>query len=382
MSGRTFLLQDWVTVRSSLAPAPFVQDPSLWLDLFGFSDATAWIDVAEVTTPSGSNLNCVQIGIETAPSCDDSYFSPMAPVAQFGIGHPFYGAATSPVVVRSAKSPITNNLMRYLRWKITPGGLGAWDLTFRIRIMANRSTMFVPPLLPGCAAWYRADLGLTVTANTTSVTAWNDQSGTGDPNKNLTSGTNKPAFNLADTSYNGQSTISFTSANKNYLTSGAWANPLVQPDTWVIVGHNNTSGDGCAAIDGNDLTSGQNVGRNPSNQVSMSSSGGTLVYSPSNHWTTPSVVLAEFNGNPTPNASALWFNNLTASLVTGNAGSGTSANQGSLSVGSSNVAWNAGGANCWNGTIAEIIGYSGLLSASSKAQLRNYLRGRYGLTIG
>ena len=45
---RSFLLQDWTTIRSSVNAA-FVQDPSEWLDLDGFSDVVCWIDVMEVT---------------------------------------------------------------------------------------------------------------------------------------------------------------------------------------------------------------------------------------------------------------------------------------------------------------------------------------------
>jgi hypothetical protein len=47
---RTFLLQDWVTIRGTNGSVTtFTQDEERWLDLAGYSDASCWIDVAEVT---------------------------------------------------------------------------------------------------------------------------------------------------------------------------------------------------------------------------------------------------------------------------------------------------------------------------------------------
>jgi hypothetical protein len=83
-------------------------------------------------------------------------------------------------------------------------------------------------------------------------------------------------------------------------------------------------------------------------------------------------MLAEFAGT-----GALYFNDFTTARTTGN--DGTSAQQ-SLTVGSKSAFGGIG--NYWDGTIAEIIGYSGLLSATAKAQLRQYIRGRYAITVG
>jgi hypothetical protein len=184
---RSFLLQDWTTVRSSLN-APFIQDPNDWLDLAGFSDVVCWIDVAEVTALGGLFPGFLKLQLETAPSFDDAYFVPIAVPTSIGTVAPYVQPSATPTIVRSAKSTVSNNLMRFLRWKITPATSSTWDITFRIRAIAARSATFAPPLIAGCVAWYRGDLGISVSSGTSNVSTWNDQSGTNDTNKNLTAG--------------------------------------------------------------------------------------------------------------------------------------------------------------------------------------------------
>ena len=364
---RSFLLQDWTTLRSSLN-ASFVQDPSDWLNLAGFSDVVCWLDVQEVTPPNGDARNFLKLQLETAPSFEDAYFLPIAPPTSVGIQAPYVQPSATPTIVRSAQSTVSNNLMRFLRWNITPSTSGAWDITFRIRSIAARSTTFVPPLIAGCVAWYRPDLGVTVSPGTSSVTNWNDQSGTNDVNKNLATGVS-PTLNVSDASYMGQPTISFVRASGQYLKSGGWASPVSQPNTWLIVGNTASTSLGEAAIDANQIGGGQNIGRDGGNNVYTNA--GTVFTWP-NAWSSASVALIEFNGG----SSKIFFNDFTTAKATGPAGA---AGQGSLSVASSNVALGAG--NYWDGTIAEIIGYSGLLNATAKAQLRQYIRGRYGITV-
>jgi hypothetical protein len=51
-----------------------------------------------------------------------------------------------------------------------------------------------------------------------------------------------------------------------------------------------------------------------------------------------------------------------------------------MTLGSHNQA--SGGGSNWDGDVAEIIAYSGILAPKDKSRLRNYLNGRYGLSIG
>jgi hypothetical protein len=161
-----------------------------------------------------------------------------------------------------------------------------------------------------------------------------------------------------------------------YMTSAAWVTPLTQPDTWVIVGHTVSSTLYEVAMESNDMTTGQNISRTAANELEIATTAVlTTSTTGSRSWNQPSVLLAEYNSTQ----SKIYFNNFTSPDVTGNAGSGASSGQGSLTIGSSDHAWGIG--NYWDGTIAEIIGYSGLLSATAKAQLRQYVSGRYGITV-
>ncbi len=191
----------------------------MWLDLDSFGDATCWIDVSEVTPPAaGASL---QFAMETSPSPDDTYFSAMAPPLSFGAGAPFAQASTTPNVIRSAQSLTTNNLMRYLRWKITPSTTGPWDLTFRVRVVANRSPAFVPTLLSGCIFWLRADIGITIgtgSANT-GVSGWKDQSGSGNDAAQATPA-NQPVY--TPNAMNGLPALRMTAANAQWMSTAAF----------------------------------------------------------------------------------------------------------------------------------------------------------------
>ena len=364
---RTFLLQDWTTIRSSLG-ATFVQDIGGWLDLNGFSDVTCWIDIAEVSPPIRGSLS---LQLQTSPTCDDANFVAMAPSLQLGTAAPFVQASSTPTIVRSATGLTTNSLMRYVRWTLTPTTTASWDVTFRIHAIAARSATFVPSVLPGCILWYRADLGVNLGG--TSVLNWNDQSGTNDSNKNLTS-VNAPTYTLADSNYNNQPTVLFANASSTYMTSTSFVTPVNQPNTWVIVGHIPTLSTVLVALASNDLTSTQQIARNSTlSEITMTANSTTL--GASGTWSTPGVVLTEFYGA----SSALYYNNFTTP-TTGSVGTGAGSGLNSLTLGSSDAA--SGSGDYWDGPIAEIIGYSGILSSASKAQLRNYLRGRYGLAIG
>ncbi len=122
------------------------------------------------------------------------------------------------------------------------------------------------------------------------------------------------------------------------------------------------------------MVSGQQITRTAASKIQIMSVSTPLAVSDA--WNAPGVVLAEFNGL----LSNIFYNNFTTAAATGGAGSGAGSSQNSLTVGASDAAWGPG--SYWDGTVAEIIGYSGILSAASKSRLRNYLRGRYGLAIG
>ena len=216
---RTFLLQDWVTLRgTNTTLQTFTQDEERWLDLAGYSDATCWIDVTEVTPPAGLNTNSLSLTLETAAVCDDTYFTPMATVS-YGTAGPFTQASTTPIVVRSTRSISAAALMRYVRWKITPSTTGLWDISFRVRVVATRSNAFVPTDIAGCTLWLRSDLGVTANASTSAITLWKDQSGNG---FDAAPGTS-PTYAPASANATGLPSVHVVGASSQYLTGSLGA---------------------------------------------------------------------------------------------------------------------------------------------------------------
>jgi hypothetical protein len=108
------------------------------------------------------------------------------------------------------------------------------------------------PQLPNFAAWYRADLGVTLNGST--VSAWADQSGSGDSNRNLAQATagNQPTYVAADSTFNGQPTLSFGGAH--WLVSGTWASPPSAPTTVYLVGKFTSIAAQSVILDGNNST--------------------------------------------------------------------------------------------------------------------------------
>ena len=228
------------------------------------------------------------------------------------------------------------------------------------------SDIFVPSQIPGCQLWLRADLGVV---NSGGVIQWNDQSGTRDGNKNATaSGTAKPTFNSRNPSYSGMATIDFNGTT-NYMQSGIWATALTQPFTDFIV-CNTTVAANLLVLDG------------IATQTSINNNSGLLeTYAGSTNlvdlvdvWNSSvGVVCAVFSGA----SSAIYFNSLSAK-ATGNPG--TTARNGTTIGGYSGAPGNT--SNSWNGSIAEIITYNGILAQSEINTIIGYLGRRYNIPIG
>jgi hypothetical protein len=108
------------------------------------------------------------------------------------------------------------------------------------------------PQLPNFAAWYRADLGVTLNGST--VSAWADQSGSGDSNRNMVQATagNQPTFVAADSTFNGQPTLSFGGAH--WLVSGTWASAPAMPITIYLVAKFTSIASQTVILDGNNST--------------------------------------------------------------------------------------------------------------------------------
>jgi hypothetical protein len=151
------------------------------------------------------------------------------------------------------------------------------------------------------------------------------------------------------------------------VSAGAWASPLLQPSTWVVVANNSDSSAAAEyLIDADDATTGQSVQYTGSTTTLAISANGSSV-STTASWANAGALLGEWNGS----SSNLYFNNFTTPLASGTVGGGTAGSQGSMTFGSKNQS--SGGGSYWSGSIAEIIAYSGVLAAADKARLRLYL---------
>lgn len=126
---RSFLAQDWVTIRGNSNIDTFTQGENEWIDLAGYQDVVAWLDVKEFT-PISSNTPA--IAFQTSPTKDDALFFMMAAV------QPATTGVTMTSMLKEAMASNAPPLARWFRWQITVGGAVAWDITFRLWIAVNR----------------------------------------------------------------------------------------------------------------------------------------------------------------------------------------------------------------------------------------------------
>jgi hypothetical protein len=223
----------------------------------------------------------------------------------------------------------------------------------------SRQGSFSPASLGGLVALYDPTQGLTQASNL--VSAWNDQSGTGDSNKNLTAaGAARPTYNATDAAYGNQPTLSFAGAQ--WLEgAGAWASPQAQPATWYVVGE--------STVSGGRLIDGDATGRNAfvDNTGNMSLYAGTAFIG--NGGNAKAVYCGVFNGA----SSALYVSTITTPTTTGNPGS-NACNR--CVVGAFD-----GGVGPLTGKVAYVLGYSGSHSASQRGQVMNFLGARFGISV-
>jgi hypothetical protein len=120
---RSLIAQDWVTIRGAVA-GTVAQSEHQWLDLTGYENVIAWLQVEEVT-------GTVQMAYATSPTQDDGLFALMGTYNTFPIT-----VATGVTVTPLIKDLCTNPLGRWFRWEVVATGNG-WDVTFRLFLAAN-----------------------------------------------------------------------------------------------------------------------------------------------------------------------------------------------------------------------------------------------------
>jgi hypothetical protein len=379
---RSFELQPWVTIRANASgPAPWpavlsvTQDEGGWVDLMRFADAAFWVEVAEVTQPTGGT---VQLTIESSPSPDEPLFKPVAqPVNVAPVTDPTTNG-TIPLLVRTARTPTTVPLSRWTRWRVsvTPGATGPWDVTFRIRGAGGRSSFVLPNQLSGCLLWLRADLGITQRDAPGSVSNWADQSGNArDASQTAVNLSNQPLCNHTERYINGQATLWFDSTSSKRWMS--LASSLGSPSAiHSFVVHRRVS----ATTTDITLTGFWGIGTSGlqshmpfTDGKIYDDGGGATRY---DCGTPPAAVALNIpQAYEVQNQAGSWRNFLNGrpqfTSLTNTVGSGAASPVIGLSPGTTNV--------YYDGDIAEYIFYNRILTANERALLINYLNGRYGL---
>ncbi len=210
-------------------------------------------------------------------------------------------------------------------------------------------------------AWYRADRGTTIA---TGVSAWNDQSGTGDSNKNALQGTgaNQPTLNASDAAFNNQKTITFSSTQS--LSTGTWSVAATQALTIFIVAKAPPAN--CYLVNSGTTADVFALYKTSSTLQMLAPTSKTVAFDP----TSPFVGIFQYNGNSSKfNCSQT----TTQSLGTGMGTNGFA----SLMLGNYKGAQVLGG-----GTIAELAIISGTLTQTQVNNLNTYANALYAIAIG
>jgi hypothetical protein len=134
---RAFVLQDWVTIRGATAVNTVIQNEASYAQLDAYQDVAFWLQVAEFTLPGTGTLT---MNYETAPIKDESLFSAMATksITATIMTPPFI---SNVILSQNPAVPLS----RWVRWHLTTASAtAAWDVTFRILLVANQQFTFVP----------------------------------------------------------------------------------------------------------------------------------------------------------------------------------------------------------------------------------------------
>jgi len=230
----------------------------------------------------------------------------------------------------------------------------------------GRFQPFRPTDMDNCELWLDAGRGITLSGS--NVTGWADQSGNG--NDVAQDGSNGiPDYVSSSAEINGRACVHFTQASSEYLMNASFV--LAHPITTFVVFERDslaTNGryvfalgnteDPCIAINGDD----KDEARAQTPFVAG------LIYGAAadDAW---SVYTALYNGA----ASKIWTNN---SLIdSGDIGAGAA-----IKIFLGSYDGNSTADHYFDGSIAEFIIYSRVLSESERSYVERYLMGKYGIT--
>lgn len=224
------------------------------------------------------------------------------------------------------------------------------------------------PLLifgPALQLWLRSDLGITL--NGSNVSAWADQSGCGDANRNVAQGTpaNQPVYTASDANYGGQPSLSSAAAVR-WLFSGVWNTNFPQPTTIFSAGTPSSTVGG-RLYGGSTLNAGSRQEVLADTGPKWALFGGSVLDGTTNS-ATRSVCCCVYNGN----SSQIYVSDPVTPQVTGVGGTNTIDRIGILNTVDAAV-------GAASSEIVEIFVVSRACTASEIASSMNYMKARYGL---
>lgn len=228
---------------------------------------------------------------------------------------------------------------------------------------------FDPTSVANCRCAYRASLGVT-DDGTGKASAWADQSGAGDANRDLAQGTsgNRPTINSSNAGLNGRASIDFDGTD-DYMASAAFTGGVyAQPTTWYVVLRADRTNATNSIFDSNDSANRNALLFNVNAWLPFA--GGSEITGGTAATATSYVACVVFNSA----SSAMYKNRYNTTEVTGDFGSNGFH---SLRVGA-HVTLAVG---YYFGALAEIIGYSGAHDATTRQTVMESLGTMYGVTI-
>lgn len=218
-------------------------------------------------------------------------------------------------------------------------------------------------------AWYRADLGVSQSGNV--VSDWTDQSGFGDPNRNLYQpGGNRPTVVASSPAYGDRTVLAFSNAWLERV--GPWSvnyGDVGSPLSIVFIGDTSASQSSFISSD------------NSSNLLWAYIGGAIVQWYPGGPSASvadpsvPAVYLFTDDGGAAGNSAKLYRNNLTTPLATSVQAttSATGFDVGKASSGIANL----------TGRCAEVMIFGGVLTAKDVQNLKTYLNvlRKYGISV-
>ena len=217
--------------------------------------------------------------------------------------------------------------------------------------------------------WYRADLGVTQSGGL--VSDWLDQSNAGDSARHQSSsGASKPAYVASDAAYGNRPVLTFD-GTQSMVAAATFSSLPVVPLTFLIIGQGSSS----SFLADLPLPGGTD------NMVWSNASPFAQVYGSGSVTGTssvagPSCIMVTDDGTGGASAAKVFVGNLTTEQASGTT---TWITAGATLL---NIAKGNAGVGLLNGKLAEVIVWSGVLSAPDRASLVTYLNVTRGYGLG